>query len=171
MSADGPLPYHVRNYIAIIAVARFKCMFLIKHQEEQFILNGGDPSWLESIENTPPKMKAIFELNEVLAHQPWRITTSHIENAVKGDQQWSLSELSHAAVIMATFRTIASIIFSMSIVPDFPCFYSAKSEEDSVEKLCTEHTVETSSNVQQCQEKVNKDKAEKFEEADRKSVV
>lgn len=163
MSSDGPLPYYVRNYIAIIAVARFKCRILIRHQEEQFLMNGGDPSWLEDIKNTPPKMKAIFELNEVLAHQPWRITLTHIENVIKGTHQWSLSELAHAAVIMATFRTVASLILGMSIVPDFPCFYSDKGEEETIEKICTNHTVEECKNPNSDENK--KIKAEKFEEA------
>ena len=37
------------------------------------MLCGGDPDWLDSIENIPNKLKKLFTLNKLLAHQPWLI--------------------------------------------------------------------------------------------------
>lgn len=52
LRADGPLPHHMRNYIAILSAARFKCTYLVKQQEEEYLMNGGDPSWLDGIDST-----------------------------------------------------------------------------------------------------------------------
>jgi len=71
MRAPGPLPPHMRNYIAILAAARFKCSYLVHQQEEEFLMNGGNPTWLNGVEFTDNKIKKLLEVNAILAHQPW----------------------------------------------------------------------------------------------------
>lgn len=44
-----------------------------------FLHVGGDPKWLNGLENAPQKLQNLGELNKVLAHRPWLITKEHIE--------------------------------------------------------------------------------------------
>lgn len=156
MRSDGPLPHHLRHYFAILSASRFKCLPIIKQQETEFLLNGGDPSWLEDLNNASPKMKAIFELNQILAHQPWLIKTSDIEKILKGDHLWTLAELLHASIIMAYFRTICSIYFGMSVIPENNKYCSTE-DEQLIESLC----------IDTKEEKVSKEQNKKcYEEAE-----
>ena len=79
MRAPGPLPLHLRNYIAILASSRFKCSYLVHQQEEEFIVNGGDPHWLQGVEYSDPKIKKLLEVNAILAHQPWLLNKGALE--------------------------------------------------------------------------------------------
>lgn len=156
MRADGPLPYHLRNYFAILSAARFKCHYLIKHQEQQFLLNGGDPTWLENISNTSLKIQSIFDINQILAHQPWLTKPTDIENILKGDHFWTLSELVHATLIMACFRSISSMCHGISVLIDSQSEFLTE-EETTIEKLCNDANED---------EKVSKEQNQKsYEEA------
>lgn len=44
-----------------------------------FLHVGGDPKWLNGLENAPQKLQNLGELNKMLAHRPWLITKEHIE--------------------------------------------------------------------------------------------
>jgi hypothetical protein len=37
----GPLPNHIRNYLAIMAASQYHCDYLLAVQKHEFILNGG----------------------------------------------------------------------------------------------------------------------------------
>ena len=65
----GPLQLPVRNYIAILAAARHKCQYLVRLQEEEFLLNGGDAKWLEGFQEPPKKYQNIMPLISTLAAQ------------------------------------------------------------------------------------------------------
>ena len=116
---NSQLPLQWRNYLAILAASRFKCDYLVKQQEAEFLLNGGDASWLSSPSNCPRKIQAILEVNAILAHQPWRLQPSHIADLVKTSvdaaSRWSISELVHAFVIFATFRAMSGIAIGMGL--------------------------------------------------------
>lgn len=56
MTEPGPLPLSWRNYIAILASVRQKCKYLVVQQENEFLLNGGDPKWLDGIDFIPKKI-------------------------------------------------------------------------------------------------------------------
>jgi len=150
MKADGPLPHHLRNYFAILSAARFRCHAIIKHQEQQFLLNGGDPTWLENISNASPKMQLIFDLNQILAHQPWMIKSTDIENILRGDHLWTLSELVHASVIMACFRSISSMFYGISVISEIQS-PSLMEEEATIEKLCSDAKVDEKETKEQNQ--------------------
>lgn len=70
----GPLQLPVRNYIAILAAARHKCQYLVRLQEEEFLLNGGDAKWLEGFQEAPKKFQNIMPListpTELLMNPP-----------------------------------------------------------------------------------------------------
>lgn len=79
MYEDGPLSYQYRNYLAIMAAARHKNAYLINLHEKEFIVQGGDPTWLNGLDHIPAKLRAITEIVKILAHRPWLLTKEHIE--------------------------------------------------------------------------------------------
>ncbi|XP_064145619.1 sestrin-1 isoform X3 [Loxodonta africana] len=79
LQMDGPLPLHYRHYIGIMAAARHQCSYLVNLHVNDFLHVGGDPKWLNGLENAPQKLRNLGELNKVLAHRPWLITKEHIE--------------------------------------------------------------------------------------------
>ncbi|XP_058422483.1 sestrin-1 isoform X4 [Diceros bicornis minor] len=79
LQMDGPLPLHFRHYIGIMAAARHQCSYLVNLHVNDFLHVGGDPKWLNGLENAPQKLQNLGELNKVLAHRPWLITKEHIE--------------------------------------------------------------------------------------------
>lgn len=68
------LPVAYRYYLSIMAVSCYNCDYLLKIQEEQFLINGGDSEWLRlGLKFVDPKLRHIATLNEMLAHKPWII--------------------------------------------------------------------------------------------------
>lgn len=115
MYDDGPLSYATRHYLAIIAAARNKCNYLVNLHEKEFIAEGGDVKWLNGLEFIPPKLRAIYDINKILAHRPWLLTKEHIERLTKGTNSWSLAEVVHAIVILAHFHSLSSFVFSCGL--------------------------------------------------------
>ncbi|XP_057240722.1 sestrin-2 isoform X2 [Malurus melanocephalus] len=76
---DGPLPYHKRHYIAIMAAARHRCSYLVGLHMGEFLQVGGNPVWLQGLHCAPPKLRNLNEINKLLAHRPWLVTKEHIE--------------------------------------------------------------------------------------------
>lgn len=61
------------------AAARHQCSYLVNLHVNDFLHVGGDPKWLNGLENAPQKLQNLGELNKLLAHRPWLITKEHIE--------------------------------------------------------------------------------------------
>uniref|UniRef100_A0A674HX61 Sestrin 1 n=1 Tax=Terrapene triunguis TaxID=2587831 RepID=A0A674HX61_9SAUR len=61
------------------AAARHQCSYLVNLHVNDFLHVGGDPKWLNGLENAPHKLQNLGELNKILAHRPWLITKEHIE--------------------------------------------------------------------------------------------
>lgn len=121
LRADGPLPFPYRHYLALLSASRFKSNYIVQQQKQEFLLAGGDETWLETTKNCPPKLQRILEVNAILAHQPWRLQPQHIADLLKsGDSasRWSAGELVHAFVIMATFRALAGLAIGMGLNPE-----------------------------------------------------
>jgi len=114
----GPLPLYWRNYIAILAASRHDCKWLVNMQETEFILNGGDPNWLQGIDHIPKKLHNLLEIIQILSHQPWLITKDHIAPIVKGEDSWSIGELVHAMIIICTIKSLTGIIFGCGVTPE-----------------------------------------------------
>lgn len=114
------------------AAARHQCTYLINIHTKEFIEQGGDRTWLKGLEHIPPKLRAIYEINKILAHRPWLLNIEHIEvrNSLqfylkfkfnmnlcwqcltKGRYSWSLSEVVHAIVLLSHFHSLSSFVFS-----------------------------------------------------------
>lgn len=82
LNCDGPLSEPVRHYLAIIAAARHKCSYLISLHEKEFLRVRGDPKWLHGLDHIPPKLRAIYDINKILAHRPWLLNKEHIEVSI-----------------------------------------------------------------------------------------
>ncbi|XP_058828536.1 sestrin homolog isoform X2 [Topomyia yanbarensis] len=118
MNCDGPLPFEHRFYIAIMAAARHKCTYLVNLYEKEFLLQGGDRSWLKGLEYIPAKLRAISDINKILAHRPWLLSKEHIERLTKGQNSWSLAEVVHAIVLLAHFHSLSSFVFSCGLTQE-----------------------------------------------------
>lgn len=137
MYDDGPLPYTWRHYLAIIAAARSKCNYLVSLHEKEFLDESGDAKWLKGLEFIPQKLRAIYDINKILAHRPWLLTKEHIERLTKGANSWSLAEVVHAIVILAHFHSLSSFVFSCGLNQEVNT--SPKlSEQESSEKATAE---------------------------------
>uniref|UniRef100_A0A8C2J6J9 Sestrin 1 n=1 Tax=Cyprinus carpio TaxID=7962 RepID=A0A8C2J6J9_CYPCA len=119
LQMDGPLSLHCRHYIGIMAAARHQCTYLVNLHVNDFLHVGGDPKWLNGLEEAPQKLRALGELNKILAHRPWLLTKEHIEHLLKAEEHsWSLAELIHVVVLLTLYHSLASFTFGCGINPD-----------------------------------------------------
>ncbi|GFS22754.1 sestrin-1 [Elysia marginata] len=112
---DGPLSHDYRQYIAIMAAARHHCTYLVEVHEQDFLFHGGDPEWLKGLDHAPRKLRDLYEINKLLAHQPWLITKEHMLKLLKSSEPWSLSELMHAIILLTHFHALCSFVFGCGI--------------------------------------------------------
>ncbi|XP_063167426.1 sestrin-1 isoform X4 [Candoia aspera] len=104
------------------AAARHQCSYLVNLHVNYFLQVGGDPKWLNGLENAPPKLQNLGDLNKILAHRPWLITKEHIEQLLKTEEHsWSLAELVHAVVLLTHYHSLASFTFGCGINPEIHC--------------------------------------------------
>ncbi|XP_060046639.1 sestrin-1 isoform X2 [Erinaceus europaeus] len=137
LQMDGPLPLHYRHYIGIMAAARHQCSYLVNLHVNDFLHVGGDPKWLDGLENAPQKLQNLGELNKVLAHRPWLITKEHIEGLLKAEEHsWSLAELVHAVVLLTHYHSLASFTFGCGISPEIQCDGGHTFRPPSVSHYC-----------------------------------
>ncbi|XP_054836573.1 sestrin-1 isoform X1 [Eublepharis macularius] len=137
LQMDGPLPLHYRHYIGIMAAARHQCSYLVNLHVSDFLHVGGDPKWLNGLENAPQKLQNLSELNKILAHRPWLITKEHIEQLLKTEEHsWSLAELIHAVVLLTHYHSLASFTFGCGINPEIHCEGGHTFRPPSVSDYC-----------------------------------
>ncbi|KAI5621524.1 sestrin 2, partial [Silurus asotus] len=123
LQPDGPLPLSWRHYIIIMASARHQCSYLVHLHSSAFLLAGGDESWLRGIHCAPLKLQRLLMLNKLLAHRPWLITQTHIQELVcpGAEPRWSLAELIQAVVLMSHAHSLSSFIWGCGIHPEPDC--------------------------------------------------
>ncbi|XP_028902989.1 sestrin-1 isoform X1 [Ornithorhynchus anatinus] len=137
LQMDGPLPLHYRHYIGIMAAARHQCSYLVNLHVNDFLHVGGDPKWLDGLENAPQKLQNLGDLNKVLAHRPWLITKEHIEQLLKAEEHsWSLAELVNAVVLLTHYHSLASFTFGCGISPEIHCDGGHTFRPPSVSHCC-----------------------------------
>ncbi|XP_035233265.1 sestrin homolog isoform X2 [Stegodyphus dumicola] len=116
LKGDGPLPFHYRHYIAIMAAARHHCTCLINHHKQKFAALGGNLQWLQGLQYCPKKLRNLNEINQILAHTPWNLRKCHIEKLNKGSNSWSIGELCQAVVILAHIHCLCSFVYASEIL-------------------------------------------------------
>uniref|UniRef100_A0A1B0FRK2 Sestrin n=1 Tax=Glossina morsitans morsitans TaxID=37546 RepID=A0A1B0FRK2_GLOMM len=97
------------------AAARHQCPYLVKMYEKEFLNQGGNPEWLNGLDYIPSKLRAIYEINKILAHRPWLLRKEHIESLTRNKNSWSLSEVVHAMVLLSHFHSLSSFVFSCGL--------------------------------------------------------
>ncbi|CAH2221684.1 LOC443672 [Pelobates cultripes] len=114
---DGALSLPERHYVAIMAAARHQCIYLVSLHSSCFLQVGGDPRWLEGIQQAPIKLRVLNDLNKFLAHRPWMLAKEHIALLLRpcGGNSWSLAELIHAIVLLTHFHALSSFIMGCGI--------------------------------------------------------
>lgn len=148
MHCDGPLPFEYRSYIAIMAASRHKCTYLVNLYEQEFLLQGGDRAWLKGLEHIPAKLRAITDINKILAHRPWLLSMEHIERLTKGQNNWSLAEVVHAIVLLAHFHSLSSFVFSCGLTQELDTS-SQKIENNNIVPQKTEIEIQNHQNGQE----------------------
>jgi len=57
-----------------------RCEYLTRVCEDCFLFYGGDEKWLmHGLSNIPKKLKRLGRINNILAHQPWKIKDNDLE--------------------------------------------------------------------------------------------
>jgi hypothetical protein len=84
-----------------------------------FLSVGGDEKWLtEGPSAAPKKLRKIVDLNSCLAFCPWDIAERGILKDLLrcgGEDQWSVSELIHAMVILSFYHSWSCFAFSNGV--------------------------------------------------------
>jgi hypothetical protein len=127
MNENGYLSIPCRYYIAIMAASTIKSDYLLRTLEEVFLSVGGDEKWLvQGLDAVPEKIKKIGKINNILAHQPWKLLDCDIvvtnfvnkKEIYKGEnsnENWNFNEFTQAAVILVTFHKLAAIVETLDI--------------------------------------------------------
>lgn len=88
------------------AAGRHQCSYLINLQKGEFILQGGDPSWLRGLKSIPGKLQDLYEINKILAHRPWLLNKTHIEVSLLAKLiLTSINAPVHFTIIFNTYST------------------------------------------------------------------
>jgi hypothetical protein len=103
-----------------MAVCCYDCEYLLKILEEQFLLYGGEVSWLtEGLKRVDLKLQRIGELNELLAFRPWSLNFNVIEQLTSNSEdRWSIPEILQAGAILAYYHSLCGLIFGQGIKED-----------------------------------------------------
>lgn len=113
LCGEGPLPEHLRRYIAIMASCRHECSYLVEEQKTAFLEAGGPEIWLQGLQFAPKKLQELHHTNIILGHQPWLYNITHVEKLLKAS--WSVSELTQAICILAQFHALSSYVHGVGI--------------------------------------------------------
>jgi hypothetical protein len=148
MEEEGNVPITWRYYIAIMAVSTINCYYLFKHLQEMFLFKGGDEDWIiHGLQAVPKKLKILSKVNNILAHQPWKLTVRDINELITIKNGWNRDEFIHAATIMINFHRLATIVESMRITlrDESSLNEINKCKENIDARLCKSHLQENKS--------------------------
>ncbi|KAI9164456.1 hypothetical protein H9P43_008307 [Blastocladiella emersonii ATCC 22665] len=120
----GPLPRTWRLFLGLTAAAQHRNLAVAGLFRLEFLQQAGDPAWIDPATGgvhagtaVPAKLAALAPLNALLAHQPWRVGAQHIARLVV-DHGWSVGELVHAIVVLATVHAQSAMAFGCGVVPE-----------------------------------------------------
>jgi len=116
---EGYLPLTWKIYLGIMAASTIRNEYLLRSLEGEFLLNGGDEDWLIlGLDGAPEKLKNLQILNNILAHQPWKINEKDIKDVLKTgntSSSWNADELVQAVVVLTSFHRLATVLECLKI--------------------------------------------------------
>jgi hypothetical protein len=116
--SKGFIPITWKYYLGIMAASTMKCEFLFRYLEEEFLLNGGNEDWLvRGLEIVPEKLRKIDKINNIIAHQPWKLNEKDLLEIFSKTNQnlWNINEIVEAMLILINFYRLAAIIESIKL--------------------------------------------------------
>jgi hypothetical protein len=95
-------------------VSTIRSDYHLQHLKAIFLLKGGDEEWLiNGLEATNDKLRKLSKINNILAHQPWKLTKKDLDELFQGGKiRWNMDEFIHASSILIFFHRLASNVES-----------------------------------------------------------
>jgi len=102
-----------KYYIAIMAVSTIKSEYLLSLLESQFLYYGGEEDWINfGLSHVPNKLQSLAKINNIIAHQPWKLTSKDLLELF---EFWTKEELLEALLLIVFFQRQASILESLKL--------------------------------------------------------
>lgn len=102
-----------KYYIAIMAVSTIKSEYLLSLLESQFLYYGGEETWINfGLSHVPNKLQSLAKINNIIAHQPWKLNSKDILELF---EYWTKEELLEALLLIVFFQRQASILESLKL--------------------------------------------------------
>jgi hypothetical protein len=133
MEEEGNVPVTWRYYIAMMAVSTINCYYLFKNLQDMFLIKGGDEDWIIlGLQAVPKKLQMLSKVNNILAHQPWKLTVRDINDLITVKNGWNRDEFIHAALILINFHRLAAIVESMKITILDDTYINQRGSDDNI---------------------------------------
>ena len=140
-----------KYYIAIMAVSTIKSEYMLSFLENEFLLSGGELSWIiEGIkgnEGVHKKLKQLANINNIIAHQPWKLQVKDIKDLLT---YWTKEELLDALFIIVHFQRQASLIESLKVE-----LKETDIETEQLSDLLYSKYTKNENNLYECLEELN----------------
>lgn len=96
-----------------MAVSTIKSEYLLSLLESQFLYYGGEETWINSgLSHVPNKLQSLAKINNIIAHQPWKLNSKDILELF---EYWTKEELLEALLLIVFFQRQASILESLKL--------------------------------------------------------
>ena len=127
---ERSLDEYEKYYIGLMAISRHKSAVLLEEFIENFKTYMGPEEWLYGLQNASPKIKALHKVNVILAHRPWMLDGSHIEELVHAGL--TIRQCVNALILIPYFHTMASMLHALGIesVADTQPMFGYKKDPD-----------------------------------------
>ncbi len=106
-------------YLAIMAVSCYHCDYLLNILEENFVLEGGDLTWItEGLVKVEPRLARFSELNEIMAFKPWAVSTNHLQRLIEPDEAgnaWSVQQLVKGVMVLSHFHGLCAFVLGQGL--------------------------------------------------------
>lgn len=147
-----------------MAVSTIKCEYLLGYLENKFLLNGGEIEWLVSgLNSVPEKLKVLGNINNILAHQPWKLNIKDIKGVL---QYWTREELLEALIIIIVFHRLATILESLKI-----SLKESDLETSQISEILYSKQVKVENNLFDCLEVLNQEEESTTDPKDLKELL
>lgn len=137
---EGFLPLSWKIFLGIMAASTIRNEFLLRNLQSEFLIVGGEEDWLiYGLSAVPEKLKKLEILNNILAHQPWKIEMQNINdiicninnktsiNSTNNANKWNIEDLVQSVIVLTTFQRLATVLECMK-------YTIKKTEEETIVK-------------------------------------